>query len=250
MKTIKVLSALAVSAILIASCGEKKSAQPAAENGQPGLPVITKAEMDSVSYAIGTTLGFMIKEANFGDIDMKKVQKAMNEVIAGKEKLTVDQLKAGPIIQNYLRKRSEIVAAENLEKGRKFLEENKTKDSVKVTESGLQYIIRNEGTGPKPADIDTVEVMYKGVLIDGTEFDTNIGQAPAKFPVGGVIAGWKEGLKLVGKGGKIKLIIPAELAYGAQQASAKIAPNSVLIFDVEVVNVTTAKVVPENSAKK
>jgi FKBP-type peptidyl-prolyl cis-trans isomerase FkpA/FKBP-type peptidyl-prolyl cis-trans isomerase FklB len=240
MKTIKVLSLLAVSAILLASCGEKK--QPAAKDGNAAFPTITKAEIDSVSYAVGVTLGHMIKEANFGDIDMGKVQKAMNDVLKGKEKLMVDQLKAGPIIQGYLRKRSEIVAAENLEKGNKFLETNKTKDSVKVTASGLQYIIRTEGETYKPSDVDTVEVMYKGTLIDGTEFDTNYGQNPAKFAVGNVISGWKEGIKLVGKGGKVKLFIPAALAYGPQQASAKITPNSVLIFDVEIKNVIPGKI--------
>lgn len=242
MKTIKVLSVIALSAILITSCGEKKSAET---TSQAGVPTFTKAEIDSVSYAVGVTLGYMIKEANFGDIDMKKVHSAINDVLKGKEKLMVDQLKAGPIIQNFLKKRSEIVAAENLEKGKAFLETNKTKDSVKVTESGLQYIIRNEGEAYKPSDIDTIEVMYTGKLIDGTEFDSNIGQAPAKFAVGNVISGWKEGLKLVGKGGKLKLFIPSELAYGPQQASAKITPNSVLIFDVEVLNVVPAKVVEE-----
>ncbi len=241
MKTIKVLSALAISAILIASCGEKK--QPATADGQTPVITITKAEIDSVSYAVGTTLGFMIKEANFGDIDMSKVQSAMNDVMKGKEKLKIDQLKAGPIIQAFLKKRQDIVAAENLTKGKAFLETNKTKDSVKVTESGLQYIIRNEGTGAKPTDIDTIQVNYRGTLIDGTEFDTSIGKTPAKFPVGNVIPGWKEGLKLVGKGGKIKLFIPAELAYGPQQASAKITPNSTLIFEVEVLDVFPAKVV-------
>lgn len=244
MKTIKVLSVLAISAILIASCGEKKQPAAAAE-GQTPVPSFTKADIDSVSYAVGVTLGFMIKEANFGEIDMKRVQSAMKEVLNGEEKLMIDQLKAGPIIQNFLRKRSEIVSAENITKGKEFLEANKTKDSVKVTETGLQYILRNEGTGVKPNDIDTIEVHYKGTLIDGTEFDSSIGKTPAKFPVGNVIPGWKEGLKLVGKGGKIKLFIPAELAYGAQQASAKITPNSTLIFEVEVLDVFPANVVAE-----
>ncbi len=242
MKTIKVLSALAISAILIASCGEKKPAATA--EGQTPTTTITKADIDSVSYAVGVTLGFMIKEANFGEIDMKKVQSAMKEVLSGKEKLMIDQLKAGPIIQNFLKKRSEIVAAENLVKGKAFLETNKTKDSVKVTASGLQYILRNEGTGVKPNDIDTIEVHYRGTLIDGTEFDSSIGKTPAKFPVGNVIPGWKEGLKLVGKGGKIKLFIPAELGYGAQQMSAKLTPNSTLIFEVEVLDVFPAKAAP------
>ena len=242
MKTIKVLSALAISAILIASCGEKK--QPAAAEGQAPATTITKADIDSVSYAVGTTLGFMIKEANFGEIDMKKVESAMKDVLSGKEKLKVDQLKAGPIIQNFLRKRSEVVAAENLVKGKTFLEANKTKDSVKVTATGLQYILRNEGTGVKPNDIDTIEVHYRGTLIDGTEFDSSIGKTPAKFAVGNVIPGWKEGLKLVGKGGKIKLFVPADLGYGAQQVSAKLTPNSTLIFEVEVLDVFPAKAAP------
>ncbi|MCB0349272.1 MAG: FKBP-type peptidyl-prolyl cis-trans isomerase, partial [Bdellovibrionales bacterium] len=112
---------------------------------------------------------------------------------------------------------------------------------VKVTASGLQYKVVTAGDGPSPGDDDTVEVHYRGTLIDGTEFDSSYKRNPtAKFPVRGVIPGWTEGLQLMSKGSKYQFFIPPGLAYG-ERGRPSIPPNSVLIFEVELIDIPAAE---------
>ena len=125
---------------------------------------------------------------------------------------------------------------ENSAIGAKFLEENKANDGIIVTESGLQYRVLKEGEGPKPTPTDFVSTHYEGKTIDGNIFDSSYKRnEPANFPVNGVIAGWTEALQLMSVGSTYELFIPSELAYGTQGAGADIAPNSTLIFKVELV---------------
>jgi FKBP-type peptidyl-prolyl cis-trans isomerase FkpA len=132
-------------------------------------------------------------------------------------------------------------AAENKEAGAKFLAENKTKEGVKTTESGLQYIVEKEGEGENPAAEDTVEVHYRGTLLDGTEFDSSYKRGePVKFPLNRVIKGWTEGVQLMKKGAKYKFFIPSDLAYGDTGAGETIAPGSTLIFEVELLSIEKA----------
>jgi len=129
-------------------------------------------------------------------------------------------------------------AAENLKKGQKFLEENKSKPGIKVTESGLQYEILEQGKGKKPALTDKVKCNYKGTLIDGTVFDSSYDRGqPATFGVNRVIKGWTEALQMMPVGSKWKLYIPAELAYGERGAGADIGPNETLIFEIELLDI-------------
>ncbi|PKP42850.1 MAG: peptidylprolyl isomerase [Bacteroidetes bacterium HGW-Bacteroidetes-10] len=233
MKTLKSIAIVALAAIMISSCGEKKEA---------GVPQISKELADSASYAVGVSFGSMLKNANFGELNYAEMTKAIKAVIEGKE-LKVNEMAANQVIQRYLAQRAEVAGAENKTKGEKFLAENKTKDSVQVTASGLQYKIINPGSAMMPVALDTVSVYYRGTLIDGTEFDSSMGNPePVKFPVNAVIPGWSEGIQLIGEGGKIRLFIPSELAYGAQQAGPTIGPNSTLIFDVELVKIAKAPV--------
>ena len=114
---------------------------------------------------------------------------------------------------------------------------NKDKGDVKTLESGLQYQVITAGDGAKPGENDTAKVHYKGTLIDGTEFDSSYKRdKPAEFPVKAVIPGWTEALQLMKKGGKWKLWIPSELAYG-ERGRPSIPPNSVLIFEVELLDI-------------
>jgi len=120
----------------------------------------------------------------------------------------------------------------------KFLAENKKKDGVKTTVSGLQYKVLKEGNGAQPKSSDTVTVNYRGTLVDGTEFDSSYKRGePATFPVGGVIKGWTEALQLMKPGSKYQLFIPPDLAYGEHSPGPQIPPNSALIFEVELMNV-------------
>lgn len=124
------------------------------------------------------------------------------------------------------------------EDGEKFLAENAKKPGVKTTASGLQYKAVTEGTGKKPKATDTVEVHYRGTLIDGTEFDSSYKRKQSiSFPLNRVIAGWTEGLQLMTIGSKYQLFIPYQLGYGAQGAAGAIPPYAALIFEVELLGI-------------
>lgn len=122
--------------------------------------------------------------------------------------------------------------------GEAFLADNAKKDGVKTTASGLQYLVLKSGTGETPKATDKVKVHYHGTLIDGTVFDSSVQRGePITFPVTGVIPGWVEALQMMKVGDKWKLFIPAKLAYGEQSPTPAIPPNSVLIFEVELLGI-------------
>jgi len=122
--------------------------------------------------------------------------------------------------------------------GDSFLAQNAKKDGVVTTASGLQYKVIKSGTGESPKATDTVKVHYEGRLTDGTVFDSSIQRGqPAAFPVNAVIPGWTEALQLMKVGDKWQLYIPAKLAYGDQSPTPTIPPNSVLVFDVELLGI-------------
>src|SRR5690606_29102788 len=124
------------------------------------------------------------------------------------------------------------------EANRKYLEDNLAKPGVRQTESGLQYEIISEGGGPSPKPEDTVVVHYRGMLIDGTEFDSSYERGqPAEFPVNRLIKGWQEGLTLMNEGAKWRLVVPAELGYGDRGAGELIEPGDTLIFEVELIRI-------------
>tara|TARA_Y100000766_G_C18893273_1_gene599627 strand:- start:1818 stop:2333 length:516 start_codon:yes stop_codon:yes gene_type:complete len=164
---------------------------------------------------------------------------SINDALAGKE----SRLKPEEMQEAMMNMRKKMVeerkqkAEENKTSGAKYLEENKAKEGVKVTESGLQYKVLKEGEGAQPKESDTVKVHYKGTLIDGTEFDSSYSRnEPAEFGVGQVIRGWVEGLQLMKVGSKYQFFIPSDLAYGPQ-GRPSIPPNSVLIFEVELLDI-------------
>lgn len=130
------------------------------------------------------------------------------------------------------------IAEINRAKGAAFLAENKKQDGVVETQSGLQYKILTPGDDVKPTAEDMVTVHYRGTTIDGGEFDSSHARgAPATFALQSVIAGWTEGLQLIGQGGRAMLYIPADLAYGDRSPSTKIRPGATLVFDVELIAV-------------
>ncbi len=134
-------------------------------------------------------------------------------------------------------------AAKNKEEGEKFLAENKEKEGVVTTASGLQYIVLKEGKGEKPKAADTVTVNYKGTLLDGTEFDSSYKRGkPASFPLNGVIEGWTEGLQLMSPGAQYRFFIPSDMAYGKRGGGKAIGPDATLIFEVELLEVKPAPV--------
>lgn len=125
-----------------------------------------------------------------------------------------------------------------LAQGAKFLEENGKKEGVVTTESGLQYLVLQEGTGRSPKATNNVLVHYSGTLINGKEFDSSYARRePIEFPLNGVIAGWTEGVQLMKEGAKYRFFIPSHLAYGSRGAGRDIGPNQTLIFEVELLRV-------------
>ena len=152
--------------------------------------------------------------------------------------------------EGYTRKTSEAIREESLKKkyadviaeGEKFLAENKTKEGVVTTESGLQYKVIKQGNGAIPADSNRVQVHYRGTLLDGTEFDSSYkNKKPASLMVKQVIKGWQEALQLMPVGSKWELYVPYDLAYGSHAASSKIKPFSTLIFEVELLGIEKDK---------
>ena len=134
--------------------------------------------------------------------------------------------------------KNKVSSQSNIEKGNNFLAENKNKDGVVTTASGLQYKVIAQGNGSKPVPTDKVSVHYRGTLIDGTEFDSSYKRGkPVSFPVNGVIKGWTEALQLMNVGSKYQLFIPSNLAYDKRGAGQTIGPDAVLIFEVELLGI-------------
>jgi FKBP-type peptidyl-prolyl cis-trans isomerase FklB len=200
-----------------------------------------KDQKDKVSYSIGMQIGFNLGRQKV-DINPDILAAGIKDAIAGKPQLTTDQVKE--IMSQFekdMEQKQKELGEKNKTEGAKFLEDNKKKPGVKTTASGLQYKVEKEGTGSQPKATDMVTVNYRGTLIDGTEFDSSFKRnQPATFPVSGVIKGWTEALQLMKKGAKYQLFIPANLAYGERAMGPDIAPNSTLIFDVDLVDVKPA----------
>jgi len=213
-------------------------APAAAQQGSP-----FKDEKAQYSYALGQNLGNNFR-ANGIDVDLEMLNKGMDDAISGGNTLLTDDEVRAVLTKLQSDLRAKLAEKRKLEgeaakkEGDEFLAANKAKPGVMVLPSGLQYKILTGGLGPKPTPADTVVCNYRGMFINGKEFDSSYKRGqPAEFPVGGVIKGWTEALQLMPLGSKWELYIPAELAYGERGAGNDIPPNSALIFQVELLNI-------------
>jgi FKBP-type peptidyl-prolyl cis-trans isomerase FklB len=199
--------------------------------------------LDSVSYAVGVLVAQNFKSQSV-TLNVEMVAKGFASVMTG-NKLSMTEAECQNIMNTFMMKNQERQAAENAkqffpnkEAGEKFLADNKKKDSVMTTASGLQYKVIKMGAGPKPLATDKVKTHYHGTLIDGTVFDSSVQRGePVSFPVSGVIPGWVEALQLMPVGSKWKLYIPQELAYGIRGGGQTIKPYSALVFEVELLEI-------------
>ncbi len=233
MKKFSVLAMMAVVTMGVAftSCDSKKSM---------GSAKLT-SEVDSVSYIIGKANAANMKK----QLESWPVKGNTEAFIAGFLKgmeiddslfLGKDMQTADAYINGFFQKAQTIAAETNQAEGEKFLAENKTKSGVITTPSGLQYKVVTEGTGAKPTLEDVVKVHYTGKYLDGIVFDSSERHGgPAEFPLGGIIAGWQEGVQLMPVGSKYILWVPAELAYGPGGNGIK--PNSTLEFEIELLEI-------------
>lgn len=232
MKTIKVLLVCTLSIFLISSCGS--------DTGKT-FPGVTQKQLDSASYAIGVSIGSMIRGTDLGDLNYQKFVEGFKDITSNNP-LKLNDEDINRIIMEYLTARSEYSSQASIEEGVAFLEQNKTKAGVKTTASGLQYEILSEGAGAYPTAEDVVEVHYVGTLLSGEVFDSSYDRGESiSFALNEVIPGWTEGIQLINEGGKIKLWIPSDLGYGDRGAGS-IPPHSLLIFEVDLI-----KINPETS---
>ena len=200
-----------------------------------------KDSKDKVSYSIGLNIGLNLKKQNVS-INPDTFVLGLKDALAGKPQMTNEQVKETmTAFEKEMIDKQKAAGVKNGADGEKFLAENKKKEGVKTTASGLQYKVVKEGSGAQPKEKDTVMANYRGTLIDGTEFDSSYTRGqPATFPVSGVIKGWTEALQMMKVGSKYQLFIPAKLAYGERAIGPDIGPNSTLIFEVELLDVKPA----------
>ena len=199
-----------------------------------------KTKTDSVSYALGQDMAANIKGLGI-EINADAMAKAIKDVLKGEQTLLSPEESKNVMkqfqqdMQAKSNTKNNDQGAKNKSAGEAFLKENAKKEGVNTTSSGMQYIVLNEGTGPKPKLTDKVKTHYHGTLINGTVFDSSVERGqPISFPVNGVIQGWQEALQMMPVGSKWKLFIPSHLAYGERGPSPKIGPGSTLIFEIEL----------------
>lgn len=196
---------------------------------------------DSINYFFGLTLGYSIEGTAFKP-DPALIAVGLYTAMTGNSSKSLEtaMMIVGELNQRITNAKLDsayTIPEENLVAGKEFLKDNATREGVHVTESGLQYEIITEGTGPKPGPEDTVNVHYEGMLIDGEVFDSSLERGnPTSFPLPRVIAGWREGLQLMPVGSTYKFYVPSQLAYGPRR-TGPIPPNSVLIFRISLLGI-------------
>jgi FKBP-type peptidyl-prolyl cis-trans isomerase FklB len=204
------------------------------------------SDLDSLSYAFGI-VNYNALSSDSLNLNPLLIAKAMYDGENAKAVMTDEDARA--LISTFINKReaervakqaeaNKLLYKDYIEQNKTFLAQNKERQGVIVTESGLQYEVITMGTGPKPTKENTVKVHYKGTLIDGTQFDSSIERKePAELPISNVIPGWTEALQLMPVGSKFKIYIPEDLAYGANQRGEIIKPFSTLVFEVELLEI-------------
>jgi FKBP-type peptidyl-prolyl cis-trans isomerase len=238
-----------VSVITLQACNDQSSTTTTTQDTAAEAPASVSLETSEQRLSYGIAYGLGQRMAADGvPMDADAFSAGLTDALEGAEpRLTQEEIATE--MQAYQEKAAaEQASAQaaigevNQAAAEAFLAENATKEGVVVTESGLQYEILEAGEGPVPTLEDSVEVHYRGTLVDGTEFDSSYGRnQTVTFGVGQVIAGWTEALQLMPVGSKWKLVIPPELGYGAGGAGQMIGPNAALVFEVELIAIPEAE---------
>lgn len=228
-----------LAALMMVSCNEKKASD-----------VKLNSEADKTFYAMGYMLGANLQRLNLNEQELSALYKGI-VASAKNQKAEVEMQIYQPKIQSMFKERMESASKMQLESGKKFIDDYlaKNKDAKRL-ESGLVIHTLREGEGKMPTAEDTVEVHYHGQLTNGEVFDSSVDRGKTiTFPLNRVIKGWTEGLQQVKEGGKVRLIIPAELAYGDAGAPPKIPGGATLQFEVELFKVNPEPEQPEGQKK-
>jgi len=202
-----------------------------------------ETQQDKESYSIGYQVGLSMKNDGV-EVNFEKLIQGLRDAIDGNapllseeemKKLIVDRKKVAREVEM---RRVQEQRVKNAEEAEKFLEENKKKAGIKTTESGLQYKVLVEGNGTTPRPEDSVTVNYRGMFIDGTEFDSSyIKGEPMTTRTDSVIKGWIEALQMMKEGSKWQIFVPPDLAYGRNGLGTRIPPNKVLVFEIELLSI-------------
>jgi len=198
-------------------------------------------EIDTVSYSLGVDIGNSVKQGGIEEININAFAAGFMQIIDG-DSTSISPEKARKNIQEFFKKLQNIKMENNLKEGKAFLEENKKKEGVITTKSGLQYKIITKGEGAIPTAEDKVRVHYQGTLLNGEVFDSSYERGePSEFLLSRIIKGWQEALMLMPVGSKWKVFIPSDIAYGKRGTRGAIGPNMTLIFEMELLEIVKQK---------
>ncbi len=245
---------VALALVAVVGCNEK------AVEAEPKAPVLD-TEVQKQAYGLGASIG-MYMQRNLEEhdklglaLDKELIVRGFVDSIEGKAVIEKEEIQALLMNLDATMKEKQAAAAvasseASLAEGAKFLEDNAKLEGVIVTESGIQYSVLTAGEGDKPAATDTVKVHYKGTFLNGEEFDSSYKRGePAVFPLNRVIKGWTEGVQLMPVGAKYKFTIPSDLAYGPNGNPPSIPGNSVLQFEIELLEIQKADAAPHTAPK-
>lgn len=243
---------VAVALLSVAACQEAKK-EEVAESKAPVL----ETEVQKQAYGLGAYIGMnmqrnLVEQEKLGVV-LEKELIVRGFVDSINEKATIEKEEIQALLMNLeqtmktkQQEMSSKASEASLAEGQKFLEDNAKKEGVAVTESGIQYVVLTPSEGEKPAATDTVKVHYKGTFLNGDTFDSSYDRGePAVFPLNRVIKGWTEGVQLMSVGSKYKFTIPSDLAYGPNGNPPRIPGNSVLEFEIELLEIQKPEPVPQ-----
>ncbi len=246
-KMSRALRAAVVPVLCLAIAGAAHAAESAKTEASKETPVANWPQKDRVSYSVGAQTGRALRTADGAEVNLDALVRGLKDGLEG-HKLAIPEKEMQGLLQGFQQMLRQKMAAtrgraiaENRKKAMDFFAENKKKPGMVSLASGVQYQILKSGTGPLPKEEDVVRVNYRGTLLSGTEFDGTEPGHPTNLKVSGLIAGWKEALKLMPVGSHWKLYIPPQMAYGERGVGADIGPNETLVFDVELLDAQMAK---------
>ena len=232
---------ISVAFLFSVSCNQSNTQNQA--EIKTGKKLSLNSETKKTSYSMGYNMGKNFKEI-YDKIDHDSLIQGILDAVDQREpQITMKEIsdtltKLQQKVAEKKREEQKTMAEENKKIGTQFLEKNAKEAGIKTTSSGLQYKVINQGNGPKPVSTDRVRVHYRGKLINGNEFDSSYKRGePTTFRLDQVISGWTETLQLMNTGAKFEVYIPSELAYGERGAGNVIAPNSTLIFEIELLEI-------------